>query len=108
MNKSIVALLLISVTLLAACTTYRGVPLNQIPQRVSPGDSVRVTTRVGEKFEFEVTGVGDEELTGGGVTKRFADLALVEKRGRQRVTPEVVLGWVVLPLLGFGLLVVLV
>ena len=38
-------LLPVAVGLLAACATYRGVPLNQIPQRVSPGDSVRLTTR---------------------------------------------------------------
>ena len=95
--------LLVACCLLAACATYRGVPMNQIPERVSVGDRVRLTLHDGSRVEFVVHAMGDEELSGDGQTRPFRDLALVERRGRPRVTPEVVLGWVVVPVVVIGL-----
>lgn len=67
-------LVLASLLLLAACSTYTKIPLDQ----VNLGQEVRVQTADGQQHQFEVTFVGDKAIGGGGVKVPVEQIDTIE------------------------------
>jgi hypothetical protein len=56
------------VALMAGCTTFRPLPprgsSQELAMQLKVGDDIRVTTRSGERLDFEVTEVGQSSVSG--------------------------------------------
>ncbi len=81
-----VALILI-VSLVSGCTTYRVASIQGSPQgapvtvqEIEPGDKVRVTLNSGEVREFSVTAVDADRISGDGEAHNFSDIKVLEVR----------------------------
>jgi hypothetical protein len=68
---------LITAVMLAACTSLRTIPIEagRVPEGVEPGDTVVVTTRRGEKLQFEVVRLDSDALVGEDTRVAFEDIA---------------------------------
>lgn len=73
---------LLCVLLIAAvgCKSWRTIPLDEVHERVEPGDYVRVSTKDGDKLSFVVARVTSTMLAGESYSVLLADVEKLQVR----------------------------
>ncbi len=78
-NNSFIVLILC--ILLAGCSTWTPINIQEAITVLEQGDEIRVTSKDGDRYEFEVTGLTESgEIQGSDFAISTQDLAFIERR----------------------------